>query len=726
MNAKVLNVVLSCLALVAHGAGTSGAEAYVELTGEQAFVTGFFFGPDVRVELDFQPTATLPGNVRILGDGDSADRHFALFVSSQSKYVFGLGDAWATYDTGRAKDQNRHIAVVDAATHMLSLSGEDPYSKSFSATAVTEECPCPIVIGSHMANRTATAFVSGRYAAMRVYSMKIFKAGTLVRHYRPCRQDDVLGLRDGVSGQFIQPTGLRPQNLLAGGDVPTEVGDAYVENVGALTSIDTGYQAGGQTRIVADFAMMGTVARTIVDAGAGGPVRLGMFSKANASSVMTLGWIGGNAVSAVETLTGSPGVQVCAGERHQFDLDLARRRVQVTTAGFVKYAQEEAMTVDAAQRNSATVRLMAAADGTGSCAQMRLYGCRIYEGTELVRDFVPYIKDGCVGLRDSVTGVFVTGATKVALRAHGHVQSDGSSVEDSYLLSTGAQLLNTGYLTNPRSRIVLDFAYQEALAAGTRALGEGYGTDSFTTAVALGEDGYFAIGAGDRMKLKSTGVATDLARHVAVLDCETAAYSLCAPSGGVQASGELTAGFTKTADIPLGLFGSPKTADYSTWMHCGRIKIYSLKIYEGGEIVHAFYPYAEGMQVGLYDIIGGNLCTNVTGSAADFEVGGAGYDGCGLANGFVNKPVDMRLKPEESGIWRVYAPGAVAYRWCKNGIELEGESGPVLLVSAPPRGRSVDTYSVTPLYRVCGVVQAGSFVTANVTRRTGGFVLILR
>ena len=128
-----------------------------------------------------------------------------------------------------------------------------------------------------------------------------------------------------------------------------------------------------------------------------------------------------------------------------------------------------------------------------------------------------------------------------------------------------------------------------------------------------------------------------------------------------------------------------------------RVRVYSLSIYEGNALVHEYYPRKVGDSVGLWDKVEDRLLTDALESATPFKIGGMGMlNGTSL---FVVSPSDVKLTKDEIAVLSAFAPGAISYRWTKNGSEVEGgENGQLAVVGV--NKRTSDVFCVTPIFLV--------------------------
>ncbi|OQB35978.1 MAG: hypothetical protein BWY06_02971 [Candidatus Latescibacteria bacterium ADurb.Bin168] len=233
--------------------------------------------------------------------------------------------------------------------------------------------------------------------------------------------------------------------------------------------------------------------------------------------------------------------------------------------------------------------------------------------------------------------------------------------------------------------------------------------------------GNFAFGAGDTWR-KTKSLAADLKRHVAALDIKNMAYSI-ATDGETSLSGPITNACTKTAGHPLAFFAKAENAGGTTFSCRAKMRLYSAKIYESGVLVHEFLPYKNGAVIGLYDTVTGTVKTDALSSATAFQIGGMGVDGGGSA--FEVAPQNTVVGVNKTATLTAYAPGAVSYRWTKDGALVEGATGSSVTVAWEKAPRQ-SVYAVTPVYSVNGKAVDGAPVAATVENLPRGMIFYIR
>ena len=252
-----------------------------------------------------------------------------------------------------------------------------------------------------------------------------------------------------------------------------------------------------------------------------------------------------------------------------------------------------------------------------SASKARVYGVKIWEGDELVHDYVPRKVEGKFYLKDLVDGAYVAADPRAAIgdKRVGELTGGGRIVEergDGYIESDGNQWIDLGFKGTPNMKAELDYAFTGAVAAEQYlfgASGGNVGDFSFMGyAVVLNEKLGYAC-ESDKTAWSyfhpttdsSAGISSSTARRTLVLD---------APGDAVA---YLTAGFTNSVVSPLPnahatgvtphnchLFtaannGGPRKAN------CTKMRFYGLKVYKDGLLAKHFVPCVRNGLAGVVD-----------------------------------------------------------------------------------------------------------------------------
>ena len=679
----------------------SHEDGYVESAGGQCVNSRYFMNPGTKVEIDYALTdATVNSQWRLVGaDGGGCNAYSAIYIGGGG-VSFGTGDSFIGHGTGVAPDLLRHTCVIDSPNNKYYyVTGVTTNWTGTIASTRTKTAVHPMGIFADCTSTSGTA--SKNFAKAKIYRVKFWTDGELVHDYLPCVQDGVAGFKDLVDGEFVTSGGLT-----SGGDITSEEGDAYIESTNGNCYIDTGYYFGPKTRIDADFAFIDTAVQQFVFEV--GPEVVGRFYVNGGTNYA---W---TCKDDSGTWT-STGVPLAAYVRRFGTIDAASKKVSFSTAGFTNYTA----TISSCTKTcTKALILFANVIKNANYAKMRLYGFKIYEDGVLVRDYVPYVINGLAGVKDTLSGSFAASGNGSAFSWGGDVQGESG---DAYLEADGTQAINTGYFPNPETKVVADFQMM-TIVGQMRPFGEvnTMSAELYIDGTATNA-GNFAFGVGDTWR-KTKSMAADLKRHVATLDIKNMAYSI-ATDGETSLSGPITNACTKTAGHPLAFFAKAENAGGTTFSCRAKMRLYSAKIYESGVLVHEFLPYKNGAVIGLYDTVTGTVKADALSSATAFQIGGMGVDGGGSA--FEVAPQNVKVGPNKTVTLTAYAPGAVSYRWTKDGVVVAGETAGSLTV-AWEKTPQQSVYAVTPVYSVNGRAAEGTAAEAAVENLSRGTVICIR
>ena len=231
-------------------------------------------------------------------------------------------------------------------------------------------------------------------------------------------------------------------------------------------------------------------------------------------------------------------------------------------------------------------------------ASAKLYGCQIYDSGTIVRDFVPCINpDGEYGLYDRVNTKFY-GNAGTGTFAVGPVVPE--SVDESeiteleYIQSSGAQYVDTTFVPNQNSRVVLD-GYNDSASSGWT-----YGTWESATSK------QFAGSCNKSYAARYGSANATLTENIPVgpvhFDQNKNTYNVNGSSGSFAAQ-------TFSCEYSIYLFAINAAGSVSSGKFTG--KIYSCQIYDNGLLERDYIPaMLVNGEVGLYDRANGEFYRN--------------------------------------------------------------------------------------------------------------------
>ena len=708
------------LATALLSASAMAEDPYIESLGTSGISTGYRMkGGISRVEVDFALTDLNAYSTRIFGDTSAEKLVATMFYYTSAAYggayTFRINAAGKAHDCQwidtagnptKAIDLSRHVLVVDLVNGKCHVkTGSSDESKNFTSYSTYASdfaglvATLPLSLFANYANSHATAF--GNSSKAKIYGVKIYENDALVHDFVPCLKDgETPCFKDLVEGGFIVPENAVA--FRAGGDnVPTYQDNAYVSTAananGGKLYIDTGYVIGDNTSVALDCAMEGDLMGGSYENstlwylfdGTPSSGKRFQFNFGALSHTGCLRWsAAGNDFYATTNWWRAAFPAATAANdfrklRRTYILgrDGSNVRAAVATCGFTNCTVTAAAST--AYSGNTTLKIAAYYSGTSYNAPIRIYGCKIYEAGVLVRDFVPYLGydyatgTAIPGLRETGTDAFAP----VLGGSGDNVPGYGGEIEgeqDAYIESNGSAGMSTGYkMKGAISRVEVDFRF---VTPARQKYIYGSSADS-TIQTFLYTTG--TTGVGDSFKFcqrsptqyDTQWVCTpDAVRRVAVTDLKNKKNSLT-PSPAGNSTKSFTYDFAdKTATLPLTIFGKYSSTAATTIDGCPNARIYSVRFYEnyvdGGNNtpVRELIPYSRDGVVGFYDTVTGEIVKNDNAASGAFTFGGAGTDHgalkCYLTPGYAT---NVLYRAASQPTLTAYAPGAVSYRWYRDG-----------------------------------------------------------
>ncbi len=680
---------------------TYGDDPYIESDGTSGISTGYRMKGTSRLEVDFAMVDVGDPDTwnecRIFGTDNTAYEPslqtclYATYTADHDSKYFRVRAKTSASSSRPTKyrsgvDTGRHKVVFDLPNaKMVFITGTaatgivtNDYAYSDGGTDKTvdagvsfdgQEATLPLSLFGRWNNEQATELQSGTKstdgvtalcAKARIYGVKIYEGGELVRDFAPCLKDGVACFKDLVNGGFI--VGENTAAFSAGGDVPKYADDGYVSTAanadGGKLYFNTGYKATAKTAVALDCAL--TVNRNL----AGAIWRLFQGS----TPVFDFNLNGNNGLR-YQAFNGYKSEFTTAFKGTLYDDKDVRRTFYLDnrgTAAVVTSAHTNQLVTfsqTSTSANDVSIKLASNSGGNGDFAAIKIYGCKIWEDGTLVRDFAPYVNNGTIGLRDGITGAFIA-----ASRGSGDTTSalarGGAIVEDAYLQSAGTADISTGYKMNGSSRLEVDFSLIST-ATQQRIFGTDPGETFKTYLYIDGSSNYSMLSPWGQTY---TTHKADTIRHTAIIDVNHGWSGLVTGCTTNWSKTTTNSYAGQEADKALPLFG--RSGAYATE------RIYSVRIYEADKLKHEFLPYGRGAVTGLYDTVTGDVISN----GSSFAFGGAGQDH-GQLKAYIKPGYGDSISSGESTTLTAYAPGATSYRWLCDGRPITGGADGVLNVA---------------------------------------------
>ncbi|MBR1608767.1 MAG: hypothetical protein IJ678_04035 [Kiritimatiellae bacterium] len=396
------------------------------------------FTPDcnTKVEFDFALCSTNSGP-RPFGVIATSGLCWGMYVTAAGEIAYTVRSKNNNGATTQVKaDGRRRILVLDGPGNSAVLktpSGSVHFEGTLSQKPSANESAAKslVVFGGNAASGFSNA------ADVKVYGMKIWDDGTLVRDFSPRVVDGVAGLWDAQNSKFYTPKSA--YRLTVGGDVEcaTEGGigaaasaDAYLEAAEAGPVLDTGCKFSSASRIVIDYAYV----TTNTAASASDRDTYFALDARSGTSAPSLGIYKQDGVQKLRYWDGSANKfdntsKPLTYYRQQFTVDVPARSAALSQNGTGVATLSPAFPASFVSGASIVIFGRRTDDGTGvqDPQPLRVYGLKIYEkqpdeSYALVRDFAPAMRDGEAGLYDPLTGDFrgnVNASETAQFRVHG-------------------------------------------------------------------------------------------------------------------------------------------------------------------------------------------------------------------------------------------------------------------------------------------------------------------
>lgn len=727
---KVKVVTLAVLT-VSSAEAAQTKDPYIESDGTTFVNTGVLPASDLKIEVDYAFTA-IEKDARLFGVYVSGGQNAAYYVNSSLGLSFHVGKGWVGGTYLVMPDLDRHTVVFDilaGKVHSLtgSVTNKTESMKSTPGLAATGNVP--IALFGRMVNANGSTIDNP--AKARIYGAKFYRNGALVVNLVPCVKGDVAGFRDTIGGRFHSAE-FNVSGLTAGGEVERIPDDGYIELAGNDQTkadgergghfIDTGYTPGPNTRIEFDYALAASRSESgdwyLLQAG-NSTETVALYQNANA--------FGACLGSAMWKGVGLPSQANAALVRRTAVFDSANKAVTMLTAGYANYANTNDVFA-AFSANAATPIILGSTAGKGGgYTPLRIYGLKIYESGSLVREYVPYVKNGAPGLKygDTFLRVYwdANNGKNGMPKAGGDIAVSSDRDRDAYALFSGAQRIDTGYTPNSKTKLLVDFGFANGYNKPQQELFDAAGGlyCRLYTQDSSGSNGKYSWIFNKAWGVLHSGIAVDHQRRLLTIDSPNNQTSLApgATDGSTYDGDSTIASWNRDARSAHTLvFGSLANPDANNGYMYAKARLYRLTIYDDGEKVREFVPYAANGTAGLYDIVSNEVFT-----ASGLTVGGLGYNG---VEEWIATPQSCTIaKKDGTKTFKAQAVGAIRYKWMKNGTEISGgEDGELTVAWA--KGGATDAYTVTPVYDVFEAETYGVAIPFTIENRPQGIIISIK
>ena len=196
---------------------------YVTASGAQYVDTEIVGRSGTKAEIEVMWTSN-PSDSSLLGSNGGSSSYFRLLDNRAGKFGAAYGSTETKTSTTLANNTG-YVIVSDfsAGSQTVTANGTVVYSG-------TDAAECNSGKSMYIFAQNNDGGVNYKTKNVRLYQLKIWQDGVLVRHYLPCRKNAVYGLYDKISGRiFYSASGT----ALGGSGVPVDSYTYYVATINA-------------------------------------------------------------------------------------------------------------------------------------------------------------------------------------------------------------------------------------------------------------------------------------------------------------------------------------------------------------------------------------------------------------------------------------------------------------------------------------------------------------
>lgn len=548
-----------------------GRLEYIESNGTQYIDTGFKPNQDTRVVCTFQ-LASYSAASGIFGQRKGAAEETYLFLYNPGQTAFR-----SDYNTGNGQ--------TFSVGNVLARYKVDKDQNSTTFNGVTETYPA----GDFQATYSMYLFCSNNagvaswMSSMRLYSCQIYDDGILVRDYIPYRYNGEVGLYDQLNEIFYENAGTGD---FVAGPIAKYARVEYLESTGTQyidTELPIGPQNAAGIKSVVDKQILSAAQYSLDGTGYGATPYFNSFYVGVGSNMIAYG----------------------NGRTDEFTTiayDGGRKTFSYSGTGEIEITglQKIAFTFQAPD-TALNFLLFAYNQGANGirCYSGKIFSAKLYQNGTLVRDLVPAVRaDGTPGLLDQANNAFYTNSGTGTFV----VGPDLDYTKLEYIESTGTQYVDTGFIPNQDTRVVMDCQAYSVYNGDSFPFGVRASTSSKAFAVALVESQVFYNYASN---YQFADYPTTLERMMIDANKNVATFA-----GSTTATISLASGtFACDSTLLLATFNNAGTPDVGDPAWVGAI--WSCQIYDNGVLIRDYVPaLRENGQIGLIDLVSGLFYAN--------------------------------------------------------------------------------------------------------------------
>ena len=454
---------------------------YVEATGEQHLDIEYVPSEKTRLIADIQYTV-VPASLAASGWHSQYSKEAFVFGVDGGYFKTCVNPTNVWQDSGVSADTKRRVFDIQSGSQKLGIveNGETNFVQFATSTYSDPDHSAESIFlfARHAKWVTEPIPEVNGWCSMRIYGLRIYENGELVRDFVPCVRNGRAGLKDVLSHSF-------KESVEFGLKRPAETVEYDFVASDFAQYLKTGVVPSSATRIVTDFQY--TMVTGMCANGWSGDnaesLCFGILSNRFAAAFMANGY-----KTLIPIIFDGQEVSFDM-ERHTFDLKSGSQKFDDREFGAniigdsASYGQQMYLFA----RQSEWSKSVAQGSSSGYAA-MRIFSCQIYSGDTLVRDFVPCTSDGVAGMLDRVTGVFMPSETAFPL-----VVGNLDRVEQQlyYIEGTGSQYINTRHVPCADTRIVTELRFRELTGSSHQIMGWAATNPGEAFLFGITSDGYF-------------------------------------------------------------------------------------------------------------------------------------------------------------------------------------------------------------------------------------------
>ena len=577
----------------AKAAGVDLEVDYCEASGHQYVDTGVVGRPHTKVEAKFSwvgdPAA---GNYVLVGSRDGGENRFNLIEADNNGDVcLGVGDYFAqsSVDGSGAKwainTDYVVISDIDSNSQTVTLGGTNvmTLAKSSQGTDLTL-----YLFASHD-NRKENE--TSCFCETRLYYMKIWQDGQLVRDFVPAKSNGIYGLWDIVGGNFYSSAAA---SQLGGGRLNATVAPDYAAEwleVDGTQFFDTGVVGRPVTKVEAKFQWMANMVTNdfvLIGSRDGSGGRFNLIEADNNGDVC----LGVGDYFAKSSVDG-PGFKWEPNTDYTVVSEIGTYFQTISVNGsnimsLNKSPQDTDRPLYVFACNDSRVP-----SSVTALSEARLYYMKIWQDNVLVRDFTPGVRNGKGCLYDKISGTcFFCQSVEDVMIGPPAGTPTGTRYALSYLGSAGGQVwVDTGVVGRPNTKVEARFSWSVDPAADNFVLiGSRDGNENRFNLIESDNNGDVCLGVGDYFAQSSVdGSGVKWARntdYVVVSEIGGESQTITVDGSNVMTLAKSPQG----TNLSLYLFASHDTRKANGASCFCAARIHYVKIWQDGVLVRNYLP----------------------------------------------------------------------------------------------------------------------------------------